>query len=391
MPSIPRSPAVRRRSLLGAAAAGVLASTLLTAGAGQPALAGPARAGGAPAAASSDYFIYTHGYLSDSIYGYRASDDTAPRLLREQPWIAGNAGWPVTASPDGRFLYVGAGLTPRLFVYAIGRDGQLTLLDGMPMALQDNPVDILFTPDGRHAFVTMGVLNEQIQPYSIGVDGRPVPNGPAVSMGTLTDGLTSGVVSPDGRNLYVASYFQNQLARFAIRKDGTLAARERISTKAGPIYPIITPDGEHLYVSDERNATLTGYSVATDGQLSELPSSPFPSGPLPHVSDMTPDGRFFYVPGGGITGYEIGADGALRKIASAPDSSDFGSELCVVSPSGDVLWVYGASTLESGGTVELRKFLIQDDGSLVADRSATVDTETMAADGRGVALVPARG
>lgn len=111
---------------------------------------------------------------------------------------------------------------------------------------------------------------------------------------------------------------------------------------------------------------------------------------LPHVSDITPDGRFFYVPGGGVTGYAIEPDGALRQVATAPDSSDFGSELVVVSPSGKVLWVYGATTLESGGTVELRKFLIQDDGSLVPDRSATVDTGTLAADGRGVALVPVR-
>jgi hypothetical protein len=106
-------------------------------------------------------------------------------LLRDEPWSSGNAGWPVTASPDGRFLYVGAGLTPRLLVYAIGSDGQLSLLEGMPMTLPDNPVDILFTPDGRRAFVTMGALNERIQPCTVGVDGRPVPNGSTVPSVTV--------------------------------------------------------------------------------------------------------------------------------------------------------------------------------------------------------------
>lgn len=377
-------PLIHRRSLFAAAACGAVASALPFVSSTAAALPGGVGQAGA------DYFIYAHGYLSDSIYGYRASDATRPTLLQNEPWLAGNAGWPVAASPDGRFLYVGAGLTPRLFVYSIGTDGTLSLVPGMPMSLPDNPVDIMFTPDGRYAFVTMGVVDERIQPYVIAADGRPIANGPAVPMGRSTDGLTSGVVSPDGRNLYVASYFHDQLARFSIRKDGTLTAQERVSTKAGPIYPIMTPDGKHLYVSDERNATVTGYSVAADGQLTELPASPFASGSLPHVSDMTPDGRYFYVPGGGITGYAIEPDGALRQVATAPDSSDSGSELCVVSPSGDVLWVYGASSLETGGTVELRKFLIQDDGSLVADRAATVDTETLAADGRGVALVPAR-
>jgi 6-phosphogluconolactonase len=358
------------------------------------ALLAPVAAQAAPRAASvsaSEYFLYVHGYLTDSIYGYAASDSTRPELLRPEPWRSGNAGWPVTASPDGRFLYSGSGLPARMFVHEIQADGQLRLLDGMPMVLPDNPVDLVFSPDGRQAFLTMGVLAERIQPYTVSREGRLLPNGPAISTGALTDGLSSSVVSPDGRNLYVASYFQNQLARFAIRRDGTLLPAERISTKAGPIYPIITPDGEHLYVSDERNATVTGYSVADDGRLTELTGSPFPSGQLPHVSDMTPDGRFFYVPGGGLTGYQIGADGTLRQVAKIEDPDEFASELCVVSPSGRVLWVYGATSSGNPMTADLRKFLIRDDGSLVAVPEDTVDTATIAADGRGVALVPRRG
>jgi 6-phosphogluconolactonase len=158
-------------------------------------------------------------------------------------------------------------------------------------------------------------------------------------MGSLTDGLVSAAVSPDGRNLNAASYFQNQSARFSIRRDGALAAQERVATKDGPIYPILTLDGEHLYASNERSESVSGYAVDDSGRLAELPSSPYPSGVFPHVSDITPDGRFLYVPSGGVTGYEIGGDGALRQVAATTDQSDFSSDQCVVSPSGRVLSV----------------------------------------------------
>lgn len=349
-----------------------------------------------PASASTPYAgynIYVHGFGSDGVYGYHASDSTAPTPIQAAPWPSGTAGWPVVQSPDHRFLYVGRGAspTPAMYVYAIGSDGRLSAVTPNPIPLPDIPVDLAFAPDGKHAYLTMGVLNETVQPLVFDNFGLPVDNGPAVPLGSATDALSSAVVSPDGTNLYVASYAQNQLVRFGIQADGTLTqALQRIGTDAGPIYPTITPDGHHLYVSDERGFDVSGYTIDASGALLEVPGSPFPSGQFPHVSSISPDSKSIYVPGwNGVNAYRVQDNGALTPLAGSPYPTTGGSggaELCALSPTGDVLWVYGPTN--SASHVLLLKYVRHADGTLTQDTSVIVDTGTQGADGRGVAVVP---
>ncbi len=346
----------------------------------------------APAATSPAYHLYAHGFLSDGLAGYNATDSAPPQPIAGAP--SGIASWPQVASPDGRFLYVASGATRTVLVYAIGHDGGLTALPGM--TLPDIPVDIAFTRDGHRAYVVMGVANASIMALTIRDDGTPVQNGPTVPFGAPTDGISSAVVSPDGRSLYAASYLMDQLIRFGINDDGTVtAAQQRISTGSGPIYPTITPDGRHLYISNERGGSVSGYAVAEDGTLSPVAGSPFPSGLLPHVMSVTPDSEYVYVPNMGsnfVSAYAVQPDGALRPLPDVPfGNGPLGpmSESSVMSPSGDALWVFGTDPVQVGRNI-LRRYHVGSGGVLDPDETTVIQTDTRVADGRTLTLAPGR-
>ncbi|MFF0492406.1 lactonase family protein [Nocardia sp. NPDC004068] len=343
-----------------------------------------------PAAADAPgYHIYAHGYLSDGVVGFNATDTGQPvRVAGRAP--TGQPDWPQGASPNGRFFYSAPTMNPRLIPYAIGSDGTLT--PGTPLPLPDVPVDIAFAPNERDGYVLVGAVNAAIVPVRFGGDGTPIANGPAVSLG-LMGGLGTASVSPDGRNLYVASVPDRQLLVFDIHGDGTLSpVKQRLSGGINPLFPTLTPDGRHLFITNELSATVQAFNRADDGTLTEVAGSPYPSGILPHVSSVTPDGRYLYVPNMGtaaINAYAIQDDGTLRPLPGTDFDPAVGvySESTVMSPSGKVLWALGTDPMRGGEEV-LRRFIIGADGVLVRDDSVALYPGTTIADGRTLTLVP---
>ncbi|MFI8975343.1 lactonase family protein [Nocardia asteroides] len=349
----------------------------------------------APSAAAdtADYHIYAHGFLSNGIAGYNASDTDQPTPIPGKP-TPGALNWPQAPTPDGRFLFVAPGSNPQLIPYAIGPGGELTA--GTPLAMPDVPVDIIFAPNSRDAFVVVGLQNAQVVPVRIAADGTPTRNGPGIPFGESLDGIASGTVSPDGRQLYVASLLPRQLLVFDINPDGSVSpVAQRVSTGLNPIYPRVTPDGRHVYVVNEISGSVSGFARAEDGSLTEIAGSPFPTGMLPHVTSMTPDGRFLYVPNmgsGHISSFAVEANGALRPlpdVAFAPEKPGTFAESSVMSPSGQVLWALGTDPARGGEEI-LRRFAIGPDGVLDLDESVAVYTGTQVADGRTLSLVPRR-
>ncbi len=339
---------------------------------------------------ASEYRIYMHGFMSDGVVGYNASDAGPPTPIGRTP-TGPPPNWPEAASPDGRFLFVAPTQNPRLIPYAIGSGGSLT--PRTPLGLPDVPVDITFAPNGRDAFVLVGVTNAAVVPVRFDSDGIVVQNGPVTPLGLAIDGLGSASVSPDGRNLYVASVPSRQVVVFDIREDGTLSgAKQRVAGGMNPLFPTITPDGRHLYIVNELSATVQAFNRAEDGTLSEVAGSPYPAGLLPHVPSMTPDGRYLYVPNMGsaaISSYAIEADGSLRALPTADFDPRVGvySESSVMSPSGKVLWALGTDPM--GAQEVLRRFTIGDDGTLTRDEATVLYPGTAVADGRTLTLVPA--
>ncbi|MFC8381317.1 lactonase family protein [Nocardia sp. NPDC057272] len=347
-----------------------------------------------PAAAdSAGYHIYAHGFLSDGIVGYNASDSGQPTPIAGRA-TPGSLNWPQAPTPDGRFLFVAPGSNPQLIPYAIGPGGELTA--GAPLAMPDVPVDIIFAPNNRDAFVVVGLQNAQVVPVRIGADGTPSLNGTAMPFGESIDGIASGTVSPDGKQLYVASLLPRQLLVFDINADGSVSpVKQRVSTGLNPIYPRVTPDGRHVYVINEISGSVSGFSRAEDGSLAEVAGSPFPTGMLPHVTSITPDGRFLYVPNmgsGHISSFAIEPNGVLTPlpdVAFAPEKPGTFAESSAMSPSGDVLWALGTDPMRGGEEI-LRRFTVGSDGVLDLDESVAIYTGTYVADGRTMSLVPRR-
>ncbi|WP_084476251.1 lactonase family protein [Nocardia ignorata] len=347
-----------------------------------------------PAAAdSSGYHIYAHGFLSNGIAGFNASDTGQPTPVAGKP-MPGALNWPQTPTPDGRFLFVAPGSNPQLIPHAIGPDGELTA--GTPLAMPDVPVDIIISPNNRDAFVVVGLQNAQVVPVRIGADGTPTLNGSPVPFGQSLDGVASGTISPDGKQLYVASLLPQQLLVFDVNADGSVSqAKQRASTGVNPIYPRITPDGRHVYVIDEVMGSVTGFRRAADGTLTEIEGSPWPTGFLPHVPSFTPDGSFLYVPNmgsGHISSFAVAPNGVLTPlpdVAFAPEKPGTFAESTVMSPSGEVLWALGTDPARGGEEI-LRRFTIGADGVLDLDESVGVYTGTYFANGRTMSLVPGR-
>lgn len=342
-----------------------------------------------------EYHVYAHGFMSDALVGYSSTDSGSPQRIPMSA-TSGLASWPQVASPDGRLLYGASTLPPRLFAHSIGADGSLTRI-GAPIPMPDVPIDITFTPDGKRAYVVLGLVNTRILTLKIAADGVPRKDGEPVPLRGITDGIPSSTISPDGRTLYVASYFHDEIVRIPLGADGrpNVAKQARARSGAGPIYPTMTRDGKRLYVANERAGSIEGYAVAGDGGLTPVPGSPFRVGLLPHVMSITPDGEYLYMPNQGSTHlstFAIRGDGSLRALPDVP----FGhgpigamAESTVISPSGRSLWALGPDPLRLGSNI-LRRYRVGADGGLTADTTTVLDTGTLAASGRSLTLAPGR-
>ncbi|MEV6218093.1 beta-propeller fold lactonase family protein [Nocardia sp. NPDC051833] len=347
-----------------------------------------------PASAdTAGYHIYAHGFLSDGIAGYHASDTGQPAPIGARV-PSGAFNWPQAATPDGRFLMVAPGSNPQLIPYAIGAGGELTA--GTPLAMPDIPVDITFSPDGRFAYVVVGLQNAQVVAVRIGADGTLTRHGAGTPFGEPVDGVASATVSPDGRQLYAASLLPRQLLVFDIGPDGTVSpAKQRVDTGLNPIFPRVTPDGRHVYVINEISGSVSGFTRAEDGSLTEIAGSPFRTGLLPHVTSITPDGRYLYVPNmgsGHISSFRVEQNGVLTPLPDvdfAPGQPGVFAESSAMSPSGEVLWALGTDPMRGGEEI-LRRFSVGADGVLDLDESTAVYTGTFVADGRTMTLVPGR-
>ena len=131
----------------------------------------------------------------------------------------------------------------------------------------------------------------------------------------------AGVVSPDGKHLYVSSF---RLYGFNIAADGSLSAMPG-SPFGNPFsyYQLaITPDGSKLYAPGGSSNAVFGFSLAADGTPTELPGSPYATGAnFAFGLAITPNGQRVYssnANGNSIAAFNIGANGALTAIAGSP-------------------------------------------------------------------------
>lgn len=221
----------------------------------------------------------------------------------------------IAVSPDGKNVYVASSKSDAIAIFT--RDRQAGVLtqapkgagcvaakgaDGCAVAIGlDEPNSVAVSPNGRNVYATSragnsissfvrnpktGALRQLPQPLAGCISGVPIP-GCATGLALLAPDVV--VVSPDGNNVYVGSFFGNSVAAFA-RNPATGALAQLAGTAAciaeetaGCTTGIalksveglaISSDGTSVYaatalssavVTLSRNAATGAIAQATDG------------------------------------------------------------------------------------------------------------------------------
>lgn len=233
------------------------------------------------------------GCISDSGTGGLCTDGTA---------LDGATG--VTVSPDANTVYVASETSRAVSVFA--RDpttGGLTQLPGTDGCVSDSgtggactdgialvgPRSVALSPDGTSLYFpattsaavavfardqTTGRLAQLAGSAACvsetGTDG-------ACANGIALEGARSASVSPDGKNVYVASFFSDAAAVFA--RDTTTGALSQVPGAAGCVSEtgtggactdgvaldgartvVVSPDGENVHIASETSSALAVFS-----------------------------------------------------------------------------------------------------------------------------------
>jgi DNA-binding beta-propeller fold protein YncE len=95
-----------------------------------------------------------------------------------------------------------------------------------------------------------------------------------------TEGTPIGLVlSPSGKNAYVANFESNTISQYSIdTNNGQLAtitgASPTVISESGPYSITVTPSGKYLYVTNQRNSLISMYSIeSVSGALSSTPAT----------------------------------------------------------------------------------------------------------------------
>lgn len=179
----------------------------------------------------------------------------------------------ISADPSGQFVYSTDLGLDRIYQYRIDNaSGKLTPNDPPFIAASSagaGPRHFVFTPTGDGLWL----VNEEASTltfYHLDKTSGLLREGQTVS--TLPDGykgtsFASGLVlSPDGKQLYVANRLHNSIAHFSVMADGRLSRQDDVWTRGD--YPrTLTLDnqGHWLYVMNQRSDNITRFSVAPKG------------------------------------------------------------------------------------------------------------------------------
>ena len=263
------------------------------------ALAAPKPPGQSPAASAGTLTQLPgkRGCLVDSSKSH-GSCGTARALQGPGPFMGSRA---IAISPDGDDVYVASSKSDAIAIFARNRKtGALRQPQGSAGCVAakgasgcgtavglDGPNSLAISPDGRYLYATSRTANSvtifrrsrssgalaQLAPGVGCVAGVPLPG---CAPGRALVGPDVVVVSPDGRNVYVGSFFGNEVAVFA--RDATNGALTQLSGTAGclstattggcttalaleaPEGMAVSGDGSAVYVASALSNALLGFS-----------------------------------------------------------------------------------------------------------------------------------
>jgi 6-phosphogluconolactonase (cycloisomerase 2 family) len=291
-------------------------------------------------------------------------------------------GTQVAVSPNQRFVYINRNHDQVIGQYSVTQSGTLQALSpatfALPVALSNGSGPIVADPRGRALYATSTSNNLLVQ-AKINANGTLAAFAPqTVAVGA--DGANYGMaVDKNGNNLYVVhanGHGGNDIVRFAIQADGSLAAGSTTTVATNPVFQIeLSPNGQFAYAQEfSFNSNIVHqYRVGSNGNLTPLTPASVSISPiavnggnnLPGELSLDPTGHFVYYGdyGGGLARQAINADGTLGSfvVDAVTSTAPLGR------PAFDPAGVYGFTTVGGSGAASgsvPMQFHIGADGSL---------------------------
>jgi DNA-binding beta-propeller fold protein YncE len=206
----------------------------------------------------------------------------------------------VAISPDGTSVYVTASFRSSITHFTRAADGSLTFSGCFAHNGNDGCTDpgtdslngieaVAISPDGSSVYVVSSGSGDAITHFARAADGSLsfvgciAENGAGGCTNPSTDSLDGAIgvtVSPEGTDVYVASFTDNSITHLARAPDGSLAFASCVANfgASGCTNPpqdsldlagfvAVSPDGTSVYVTSFGDHSITHFSRAGDGSL----------------------------------------------------------------------------------------------------------------------------
>lgn len=304
------------------------------------------------------------------------------------------------------------------------QSGVITQIQGSPFSSQlTNPTTIVSTPNGKYVYAVSGSQQAEVEPFSVGTDGKLYGEATVNITGTYPIAAT---IDSSSSWLFVTYKYQTQyspaspgpggMSIFKINSDGTLATPTNVNLGVNPVgitvsAPICTTtpliagnlssacsSGQaadvFVYVVDQETSAspaIIGFSLNdSTGAVSLLPGSSctttsptvctgIAAGVQPSSIVSEPTGRYVYITdslqneifGYQIAGASTATPGQLSSLVSSPYATGLYPVSMVVDPRGKYLYAanYNSASVSSysinsadgslGGTASAGNFATQ--------------------------------
>jgi DNA-binding beta-propeller fold protein YncE len=354
--------------------------------------------GGASAARAAP-FVYVVNSNDATVSEFDAASGSLS-ALPGTPAAAGTNATFVAGTPDGHYLYVANQNDNTISEYAIGADGGLTALPQSPVTTGPNsdPFAIVVSPNGKNVYVAdyTNVYHTagRISQYSVGPNGglTPLAN-PTVATGDLPGWIA---VSPDSKNVYVtntegsdamcAPTACSTVDQYSVGADGSLTSLSPATVATGPTPGgvVVSPNGNNVYVTDQFDDTVSQYIRHGDGTLTPMNAPTVPAGNLPYAIAITPNGKYVYA-----------ADNLGASISEYSVGSDGSLTQLSPTPVPAGSHVFDLKISPDGNSLyatnsndnDISQYTINGDGTLTAKTTPTVMAGNKPT---GLAIVPAQ-
>lgn len=181
----------------------------------------------------------------------------------------------VELSPDRRFLLV---------LNTGAQQASLSVLDAKSLhvlsrvEVPDAWLGLTFTPNGKSVYVGGG-SQAKVHEFAISEEGkitagRSFPAAPPGERTTAQDFVGDVTVSPDGRLLYAALVYRNQIA---VINPLSGIVIEKFATGRRPYRILIPPDGKSVFVSSWADSTVYQHRPETGERMGTLSTGPHPT------------------------------------------------------------------------------------------------------------------